>query len=349
VRTRVLSVDRMTLWSTSSSDARDLPSNVEKFGRRRHAPTHTGLLPPSPSPPGCTERVRQYLRNYLTMASNLQLDEQGPVLDGDALALWLARPPSLLLSRLDDQLGGVVLSSPEMAYLRKELISILCQLLIGTRNLWRLRCAGAFEKSTESTAMTCGRLTPKVSLSSQRTIFSYFPSLPFSLSLDPPLLDSQVVGPLDLQGPRSSQPSQVPPWEPPWDSSSSGFSLLSPMSPILPASPSPSTSQGTGGVEAGCSPSSPAQGLFPVHGALLEVGPDGPSLEASIPFAFASPYGSVSPTPSEDSEYAFQHFLSVQDLASVPDCTIGAGPLLQGGTAGVPCGGPYWRLRGALQ
>jgi hypothetical protein len=36
----------------------------------------------------------------------------------------------------------------------------------------------------------------------------------------------------------------------------------------------------------------------------------------------ASPSGSVSPTSSEDSEYAFPHFLSVQDLASVPDCTI---------------------------
>jgi hypothetical protein len=145
-------------------------------------------------------------------------------------------PPSLLLSRLDDQLGGVVLSSPELAYLRKELISILCQLLIGTCNLWRSRCAGAFEQSTEFTAMTCGRLTPKVSLSSQRTIASYFPSLSFSLSLDPPLLDSQEVDPLDLQGPRSSQPSQAPLWEPPWDPPSSGFFLLSPMSPVLSAS-----------------------------------------------------------------------------------------------------------------
>jgi hypothetical protein len=94
-----------------------------------------GVAPPEPPPPGCTERVRQYLRNYLTIASNLQLDEQGPVLDCNALALWLARPPSHLLSRLDAQLGGVVLSSPELAYLRKELISILCQLVIGTRNL----------------------------------------------------------------------------------------------------------------------------------------------------------------------------------------------------------------------
>jgi hypothetical protein len=160
--------------------------------------------------------------------------------------------------------------------------------------------------------MTCGRLTPKVSLSSQRTVSSYFPSLPFSLLLDPPLLDSQVGGPLDLQGPRSSQPFQAPPWEPPWDSSSSGFSLLSPMSPVTPASPSRSTSHGTEGVGAGCSPSSPAQGLFPVHGALLEVGPDGPSPEASIPSVFASSSGSVSPTPSEDSEYAFPYFLSVR-------------------------------------
>jgi hypothetical protein len=73
---------------------------------------------------------------------------------------------------------------------------------------------------------------------------------------------------------------------------------------------------------AGCSSSSPALGLFPVHGALLKVGPDGPSPEAFIPSASASPSGSVSPTPSEDSEYAFPHFRSVQDLASVPDCTI---------------------------
>jgi hypothetical protein len=274
-----------------------------------------GCSPRAP-PPGCTKRVKQYLRK------NLQPDKQEPVLDCDAPALWLARPPSLLLSRLDDQLGGVVLSFPELAKLRKELIFILCQLLIGTRNLWRLRCAGAFEQLTEFTAMTCGRLTPKVSLSSQRTISSYFPSLPFSLSLDPPLLNSQVVSPLDLQGHRASQPSQAPPWEPPWDPSSSGFSLLSSMSPVLPASPSPSTSRGTGGVGAGCSPSSPAQGLFPVHGALLEGVPDGPSPEASIPSASASPSGSVSPTPSEDSEYAFPYFLSVQDLASVPDCTI---------------------------
>jgi hypothetical protein len=210
VRTRVLSVDRMTRWSTSSSVARDLPSKVGKFGRRRHAPSPSAWLPLRDPPPGCTERVRQYLRNYLTIASNLQIDEQGPVLDCDALALWLARPPSHLLSRLDVQLGSVVLSSPELAYLRKELISILCRLLIGTRYLWRLRCAGAFEQSTESTAMTCSRLTPKVSSSSQRTVSSYFPSLPFSLSLDPPLLDSQLGGPLGLQGSRSSQPSQAP-------------------------------------------------------------------------------------------------------------------------------------------
>jgi hypothetical protein len=202
------------------------------------------------------------------------------------------------------------------------LISILCQLLIGTRNLWRLRCAGAFEQSTESTAMTCGRLAPKVSSSSQRTVSSYFPSLPFSLSLDPPLLDSQVGDPLGLQRPRSPQPSQAPPWAPPWDSSCSGFSLLSPMSPVSPASPSPSTSQGTGGGGAGCSPASSALGLLPVLDALLKVGPDGPSPVASIPSASASPSGSVSPTPSEDSECAFPHFRSVQDLASVPDCTI---------------------------
>jgi hypothetical protein len=50
VRTRVLSVDRMTLWSTSSSVAWDLPSDVGKFGRRRHAPTPTAWLPPSPPP-----------------------------------------------------------------------------------------------------------------------------------------------------------------------------------------------------------------------------------------------------------------------------------------------------------
>jgi hypothetical protein len=274
------------------------------------------------------------------MASNLQPDEQEPVLDCDALALWLALPPSFLLSRLDDQLGGVVPSSPELAYLRKELISILCQLLIGTRNLWRLRCAGDFEQSTEFTAMTCGRLTPKVSLFSQRTISSYFPSLPFNLSLDPPLLDSQEVGPLDLQGPRLSQPSQAPPWEPPWEPSSSGFSLLSPMSPVLPAVSSPSTSRGTGGVGAGCSPSSLAQGLFPVHGSLLKGGPDRPSPKASIPSASASLSGSVSstPTPSEDWEYAFPYFLSVQDLASVPDCTINLilFTLSSAGMSGVP-------------
>jgi hypothetical protein len=240
-----------------------LAQNRREIWEAAARPYAYGVAPPSPPPPGSTERVRQYLRNYLTMASNLQLDKQEPVLDCDALALCLACPPSLLLSRLDDQLGGVVMSSPELAYLRKELISILCQLLIGTRNLWRSRCAGAFEQSTEFTAMTCGRLTSKVSLSSQRTISSYFPSLPFSLSLDPPLLDSQEVGPLDLQGPWSSQPSQAPPWEPPWDPSSSGFFLLSPMSPVLPASPSPSTSRGTGGEGDGCSSSSPAQGLFP--------------------------------------------------------------------------------------
>jgi hypothetical protein len=59
-----------------------------------------------------------------------------------------------------------------------------------------------------------------------------------------------------------------------------------------------------------------------VHGALLKGGPDGPSPEASIPSAFAPPSGSVSPTPSQDSEYAFPYFLSVYDLASVLDCTI---------------------------
>jgi hypothetical protein len=159
-----------------------------------------GVAPPEGPPAGCTERVRQYLRNYLTMASNLQPDEQEPVLDCSALALWLARPPSLLLSRLDDQLGGVVLSSPELAYLRKELIFILCQLLIGTRNLWRLRCAGAFEQLTEFTAMTCGCLTPKVSLSSQRTISSYFPSLPFSLSLDLGQQGGRPLGPPGASG-----------------------------------------------------------------------------------------------------------------------------------------------------
>jgi hypothetical protein len=116
-----------------------LAQQCRKIWEAAARPYAYGVAPPEPPPPGCTERVRQYLRNYLTMASNLQPDEQEPVLDCDALALWLAHPPSLLLSRLDDQLGGVVLSSPELAYLRKELISILCQLLIGTRNLWSLR------------------------------------------------------------------------------------------------------------------------------------------------------------------------------------------------------------------
>jgi hypothetical protein len=74
-----------------------------------------------------------------------------------------------------------------------------------------------------------------------------------------------------------------------------------------------------------------------VHGALLEVA-DGPSPEASIPSAFASPSGSVFPTPSEDSEYGFPHFLSVQDLASVPDCTIDFSlfTLSSAGMSGVP-------------
>jgi hypothetical protein len=113
------------------------------------------------------------------------------------------------------------------------------------------------------------------------------------------------------------------------------------MSPVLPASLSPSSSQGTGVVCACCPPSSPALGLFPVHGALLKVGPDGPSPEAFIPSASASPSGSVSPTPSEDSEYAFPHFLGVQDLASVPDCTIDFSlfTLSSAGMSGAPSAG----------
>jgi hypothetical protein len=62
--------------------------------------------------------------------------------------------------------------------------------------------------------MTCGRLTPKVSSSSQRTVSSYFPSLPFSLLLDPPLLDSQVAAPWASRDPGPPSPPRLLPGRP---------------------------------------------------------------------------------------------------------------------------------------
>jgi hypothetical protein len=78
------------------------------------------------TPPGCTERVRTYLRKYIKLAFSMDLAQDR--YDGDedkkCLALWLARAQWPLLNRLDGLFDHRSFKVPELLYFRKELISV---------------------------------------------------------------------------------------------------------------------------------------------------------------------------------------------------------------------------------
>jgi hypothetical protein len=99
-----------------------------------------GRVPAKTIPPGCTERVWTYLREYMKLAFSVDLTQNR--YDGDedneCLALWLARAQWPLLNCLDELFLHRLFTVPELLYLRKELISVQAKLLYGAYCLIRL-------------------------------------------------------------------------------------------------------------------------------------------------------------------------------------------------------------------
>jgi hypothetical protein len=121
------SLDHIVLRCTSLNSIRQqIKRDVNlPFARRKSYP--------SALPAGATPRIREYIRQYISRASNDEHSGSSP--DTHAVAIWMARPQIDTLQSLDRPFTSARLSVADARYLQKALVSVSSKLLSGASRM----------------------------------------------------------------------------------------------------------------------------------------------------------------------------------------------------------------------